>query len=205
MRLLGNLFRQTSEPERQLEEEYVPFYEATQGLSHSQAIRMVRDLIRETKKQSQHEGTDVLNLGDDLLRRGRTDQTVGGMLAEKRKEGATDSDICWWWNMPDLERRMLVYHMNVPRLASLAHALEEGLDEDSAAARVRKIYPMFGDPNDTKVTDGDDRPLPYELQNRINQYVQRRASQDTISYKADVQSSTTFNALVRREIKCGNL
>jgi len=30
------------------------------------------------------------------------------MLSAKRKEGITDEDIRWAWNMPDLERRLMI-------------------------------------------------------------------------------------------------
>lgn len=205
MGIFANLFRPTSELERQLETEYVPFYETTQGLQHSKAITAVRDLIQATKRQSKHEGTDIPNLGDDLLRRQATDNNVRQMLVQKRREGVTDNDIRWWWNMPDLRRRLLIYHMNIPRLAVLAHALDEGRDKEAAAAKVRKIFPMFGDQSDLNVTSGDDRPLPYELQDRINQYQVRRGSQNVEAYKRDVESSSSFNALIRKEIRNGNL
>ena len=43
-----------------------------------------------------------------------------------------------------------------------------GEDKNEAAAHVRKIHPMYGDPDDTRHTAGDDRPLPYELKDRVN-------------------------------------
>jgi hypothetical protein len=69
-----------------------------------------------------------------------------------------------------------------------------------AAKKVRKFHPMYGDPDDTMHTKGDDRPLPYELKNRINIYIEKRAQKDPDKYKKEIENSSTFNSLIRREI-----
>lgn len=56
----------------------------------------------------------------------------------------------------------------------------------------------------TKGIKGDDRPLPYELKKRVNEYIGKRMS-DPIEYKRNIETSSSFNALIRKEIKSGNL
>lgn len=76
---------------------------------------------------------------------------------------------------------------------------------DEAAIQIRKFYPIYGDSNDTTHTTGDDRPLPYELKDRIDVYIEKRVKENSEKYKSEVQQSSTFNALIRKEIKAGNL
>jgi hypothetical protein len=64
---------------------------------------------------------------------------------------------------------------------------------------------MYGDPADTSHRSGDDRPLPYELKDRINRYIEKRRLHDPEAYKQDIQISSSFNALVRKEIRANNL
>jgi len=70
---------------------------------------------------------------------------------------------------------------------------------------MRKRYPLFGDPDDTSQSTGEDRPLPYELKNRINIFVQKRLQKDPETFKNEIEGSSTFNALVREEVKKGNV
>lgn len=63
---------------------------------------------------------------------------------------------------------------------------------------------MFGNPDDTTLTSGDDRPLPYELKDRVNTWMHKEmASPD--EFRRRVEESSTFNALVRSEIRAGRL
>ena len=56
-----------------------------------------------------------------------------------------------------------------------------GLNPDEAAARVRKIFPMYGKPTDESVTTGDDRPLPPELRGRIDRWRKKHAARNSCS------------------------
>ena len=102
--------------------------------------------------------------------------------------------------MPDLERRLMLKDDDNSRMAAFIHHREQGTSKEEAAVEVKKFNPMYGDPNDTSKSSGDDRPLPYELKDRINRYIEMRVKQGADSYKADLEASSSFNALVRREI-----
>jgi hypothetical protein len=71
--------------------------------------------------------------------------------------------------------------------------------------KVEKSLPIYGDPDDTSHKTGDDRPLPDELKNRINIYIEKRVRDNPEKYKNEIEESSTFNALIRKEIKAGNL
>ena len=107
--------------------------------------------------------------------------------------------------MPDLERRLMLKDDENSRIAMFMHHLDQGLSQEEAAVKVKKFHPMYGDPSDTSKSSGDDRPLPHELKDRINRYTEMRAKQGADSFKADLEASSSFNALVRREIRKGNL
>ena len=141
------------------------------------------------------------DFGDQLLKRESTDPSVKEQLAKKRQEGVTDSDIRWWWNLPAIERALIE---KVDGLQRYALCLD-GQTPVQAAAALRKLHPMYGDPADTSETTGDDRPLPCELKNRVNSYIQKRFQDDPLAYKKDIANSSTFNALVRRAIRSGQI
>ena len=100
----------TAEIEKELQDEYIPMFQTMMNMSSSEADSTFRDLLKQGKVESTQDGTSNLpeNLGDSLLERESTDESIGSMLAKARKEGATDEDIKWWWNLHDLERRMML-------------------------------------------------------------------------------------------------
>jgi Dihydroxyacid dehydratase/phosphogluconate dehydratase len=145
-------------------------------------------------------------VADFLLERESSDEKIKSSLAKKRKEGVRDEDIQWWFNMDDLERRILLKLDDVTRHALFTKLREEdGLSEGEAAKGVRKSYPVFGDPDDTTVATGEDRPLPYELKDRIRSFVKKRMQRDPEAFKKEIKGSSSFNALIRREVKEGNI
>ncbi len=81
---------------------------------------------------------------------------------------------------------------------------EDCLNEEEAGKRVKKSCPIFGDPDDAHVT-GEDRPLPHELKDRINIYVEKRSQTDPEKLKKEIEGSSSFNALIRKEIKNGKV
>ena len=201
------LFGGSSDIERQLEASYVSMFVAIKGMSQSEARSMVRKLIKRAKEEAEKEGTSKIppNFGDILIDSEDKEQKIKMMLRKRRNEGVRDEDIRWWWNMHDLERRLLTKDDEVSRLGLFIYHMKEGKSEEQAATLVKKYHPIFGDPDDTSTSSGDDRPLPYELKDRINIYIQHRATKDKDNYKKDIEASSSFNALVRGEIKGGKL
>lgn len=208
--IFSKLFRRSLSPiEKSLEEHFVPMFEEMMGMPSVQAKQTFRDLFADAKQLSKAQGTLDLptNFGDVLLEDETSDDEVKAMLSKKREEGVTNEDIKWWWNRHDLERAMMVKVDEFNKLALYIELTEEdGQPSKRAAHWMRKQHPYFGDPDDTTHTTGEDRPLPFELKDRINRYVEDRAQRDPKEFKTDIDiRSSTFNALVRREIKNGNL
>lgn len=195
----------SSDIDKQLEYQYVPMLQMM-GMSSSQAKNNFHDMLKLAKEESQAEGSSNLpqNFGDILIERESTNDKFRSMLAKRRKEGVRDEDVRWWWNMHDLERRMMLKVDEIFRLSLFKELMEEeGLGEEKAAKEVRKLFPIYGDPEDTTNTNGDDRPLPEELKDRINIYIEKRSLTDPEEYKKQIKESSTLNALIRKEIKKG--
>ena len=208
MGIFSRLFGSSSDIEKKLEDMYVAVFQMKMGMSASEAKGAFRDMLKQEKEKSVREGTSKLpqNFGDMMLEQESTNEKMKSMLAKKRREGVRDEDIRWWWNMHDLERRMIVAFSDVMKLATYNKLREEnGLSEKEAIKRLGKAFPIFGNPEDTTHTTGEDRPLPSELRDRIDIYVEKRTQADPEKLKKDVEESSTFNALIRREIKERNV
>lgn len=204
MGLFSGLTKQKSGIETQLEKEYVQIFKNVMGMSSSQAQKNFNELLQQAKKESRDEGSINIpdNFGDVLLEKEGGDKKVQNMLDKKRKEGVKDEDVKWWWNIHDLERRMMLKVDEMNRIAMFTKHREEGLSDDEAAKRVKKYHPMYGE-LDGK--GGNDSPLPFELKDRVNIYIQKRMSSNAEKYKKDIETSSSLNAFIRKEIKKGNI
>jgi hypothetical protein len=201
------LFSRSSDIEKKLENLYVPMLETSMGMPPSQAKQTFREMLKKAKEDSQKEGGANLpnNFGDLLLEKEPNDEKIKRIMAKKRAEGVRDEDIKWWWNMHELERRMMSKVDELAAFAMFLESRERGEEENIAALRVRKYHPFYGEPDDTSHASGNDRPLPYELKDRINIYIQKRAITDPKEYKGAIEKSSSFNSLIRSEIKNGNI
>lgn len=191
--------------ENQLREFYVQNLQAG-GMPASQAREAVNTFLQEAKKEGAAEGT--LNLpqdfGDRLLAREARDGHTKDFLGKKRSQGVRDEDIRWWWKLHDLERRIMLKMDNLSRMTTFLACRDQGMTPEQAAARIRKLFPSYGDLDADPNTTGDDRPLPHELKDRVNRYVESRAA-DPSTFKKEIEESTSLNALVRREIANGRI
>lgn len=185
------------------------------GISSAEAKKMAEDTLDRAIKESKKRGTYYLpqNLGDIILGDAGSDNStikkIVGVIRQKlpeiKKEGVRDEDVRWWWNLNDIERHMMSKEDENARMALFIDRRLKGDLLDKVGEKVRKFHPMYGEPDDTSLTTGDDKPLPIELKNRINNYIQKRMDDNSEKYKNDIEQSSTFNALIRKEIKAGNL
>jgi hypothetical protein len=68
-----------------------------------------------------------------------------------------------------------------------------------------KNEPLYGDPTDKRHGSGDDRPLPEAVRKKVETYVARRRSRESDQFERELLVSSSFNALIRREFRSGNL
>jgi hypothetical protein len=176
------------------------------GMPTADAVSVVRSCIDAAKEEIRKEGTQRLppNYGDVLLQHEKTDPNVAKELAKKRREGVTDEDIRVYWNASELWRRT-VDQLGWSLVYSLWKELvNEGRSDKEAAAHVRKYFPYWGDPDDARVTSGDDRPLPVELSRREDAWTSRERERiGDQTFKERCESSSSYNAIIRAEIRAG--
>lgn len=211
------LFNNYNEVEKQLLEYYTQLFTA---MGVPDAPKTAREILDRAIENSKKQGTYDLppNMGDIILGRAnpkdiKSEKMAGYIrkyLPAKRKDGVKDEDILWWWNLYDVERSIMLVVDEFYRMVSFIEALEETGNDKEAIKRVWKYHPSYtiGDPKDERIViEGHtekDLPLPIELKNRVNIYIERM-SQSPDVYKKAIEESSSFNALVRREISAGNL
>jgi hypothetical protein len=197
-----------SETEKRLEPEYVSFFRETMSMPEEVARDLFKAFVKEQKEAAHREGTDRFpeSFGDILLERERTDEKVRNAFASKRAEGVTDEEIVFWWNMHDLERRLICKVDEMNRILMFNKLVQEsGIPEPEAARIVARRFPVYGDPEHLVLDTYDDRPLPFELKWRVNRYISERTKNDPESFQKEVETATSLNALLRREIRQGRL
>ena len=197
-----------AEIESRLEPQYVSFFQESMSMPEEVARELFKVFVKDQKEAAHAEGTDRIPelFGEILLEREKTDEEVKNAFAPKRADGVTDEDIVLWWNMHDLERRMICKVDEMNRIL-LFEKLVEGssVTEPDAARMVARRFPIYGDPNHLVLETDDDRPLPFELKWRVNRYIMERTKADPDGFEEEVESSTSLNAVLRKAVRQGKL
>lgn len=199
------LFNNYNKIEKELLELYSQMF-INMGIPDGQktAKDMLDQSIEESKKMGHYNLSP--NIGDMLLEKEKITGNINQNFERKRREeGVRDEDIRWWFNLNDVERIMMLKVDEFHRLSLFFAMTEEGKTKEEADRIVRKNHPIYGDLNDERFVKGDDKPLSLELKDRINIYINKRASNDQDKFRKETEESSTFNALVRKEIKAGNI
>jgi hypothetical protein len=197
-----------AETEKRLESQYVAFFRESMNMPEEAARDIFRAMAKEQKEAAHREGTDRLPelFGEILLEREKTDEVVRNAFAPKRAEGVADEDIALWWNMHDLERRMICKVDEMNRILLFEKLMQNGgVTELEAARMVAKRFPIYGDTEHLVLETDNDRPLPFELKWRINRYITERSKADPDRFREEVEGSTSLNALLRAAVKQGEL
>jgi hypothetical protein len=197
-----------SEIEKQLEPQYVAFFQTFMSMPAEIAHEVFGAFVQDLKEAARQEGTDQLpeSFGDILLEREKTDDTVRNAFAPKRADGVTDEDIALWWNMHDLERRLICKIDEMNRILTFDNLVQaKGMAEPEAARIVAKRFPVYGDREHLVLGTDDDRPLPFELKGRINRYIVERTETDPEAFQKEVEASTSLNALLKKALRQGKL
>ncbi len=207
MGLLSKLLGKTLAIKKEMEKIYIPQLMEVMDISLPQAQVTFIKLLEQVRQESTDMGTARLpeRYGNILLASESEDEAIRSMIASRRREGVKNEDIRWWWNMHDLERRMMLKVDEQRRTTQYLRYRQAGLSKDEAGAKVRTYYPTYGDPDDLPEDKPEDNHLPHELKRRIDRYIERRLEMDGDGLKQDMEASSTFNALLRKEIKDGNL
>jgi len=197
-----------AEMEGQLEPQYVSFFQESMSMPEEVAREIFKSFVEEQREAARREGTDRFPefFGEILLEREQTDEEVRNAFAPKRADGVADDDIVLWWNMHDLERRMICKVDEMNRILLFEKLVQgSGLPEPEAARMVAKRFPVYGDADHLVLETDDDRPLPFELKWRVNRYITERAEADPEGFQEEVEASTSLNAVLREAVRQGKL
>ena len=197
-----------SEIEKRLEPQYVSFFRETMSMPEEVAREIFKAMAQQQTEAARNEGTERFpeSFGDILLEREKTDEKVRDAFASKRAERVTDEDIALWWNMHDLERRMICKVDEMNRILLFEKLLQQnGVTEPEAARMVAKRFPVYGDPSHLVLDNDDDRPLPFELKWRVNRYITERTTTDPDKFHDEVEASTSLNAVLRVAVRRNEL
>jgi len=208
-----------NELEKQLLGQYVQSFTA---MGMPDAGKTAKDMLNKAIEKSKQTGGYNLphDFGDIILGIKRAEhpniekvaEIFRRTLPQKRAEGVKDEDIRWWWNLNDVERRMMLSVDELHRMSLFISEIESGKTPNEAGETVWRVHPIYadGDP-DTKPESApfelkrEDFPVPTELKDRVNRYIEKRAKDDPEKFKQEAKNLSTFNALVRKEIKAGNI
>ena len=202
--------------ERLILNQYTDLFSMTLGYDKSAAKKMATEMIDTAIKEAKDENTYFLPSGilGDMILGGYKDNSIVGVLVKyvcktlpiKRKDGVRDEDIQWWWNLDDISRRMVIEFDAISKMASFISDREDNkLSVKKSGENSRKYSPIYGDPNDLSHSKGDDRPLPWELKDRINIYIENMIGEGIEKSRPKVEKSTSFNSLIRKEIRNGKI
>jgi hypothetical protein len=197
-----------AETERRLEPQFVSFFQESMGMPEEVAREIFKALTEEQREAARREGSDQFPelFGEILLEREQTDEKVRNAFAPKRAEGVTDEDIALWWNMHDLERRMICKIDEMNRILLFEKFVQgDGVTEPEAARMVAKRLPIYGDPDHLVLETDDDRPLPFELKWRVNRYLIERTKADPDGFREDAGAASSLNAFLRRAVRQSQL
>ena len=86
------------------------YYKSSHSFSSANKEALVDELVDQAYEESIKEGAVNLpgNLGDILLQNESHDVNIKTVLSKKREDGVREDDIRWWWNMDDIQRRVIV-------------------------------------------------------------------------------------------------
>ena len=207
MGFLSRLLGVSEEIKKTLEKTYIHQLMDVMEISLPQAQVTFLKLLEQAKQESTDLKTSKFpeNYGRVLLAKETKDLHVQSMLASRRREGVTDEDVLWWWNLHDLERRMMLKVDEQRRTTQYLRFRQAGLSKGEAGEQVRRFFPTYGDPDEKSEVSAEHNHLPPELKRRIDQYARKRSEDDLDAFKRDMELALTFNALVRKEIREGRL
>jgi len=190
--------------------------------------KTARDMLDKSIEDSKNSRTYILplNFGNIILREDIAEdpkiEKVAAIfrrvLPQKRAEGVRDEDIRWWWNLNDVERYMMLSTDNMHKLAlfiEVSTSSKEANKEQAtneAGKAIWEAHPFYTsrDPdiepeNSPFKLRREDYPLPVELKDRVNRYIENRAIDDTKKIRQELKGFLTFNAFIRKEIGVGNV
>lgn len=195
--------------EKRLLEERTLALQLMLGLTPQAARKQAREDIRDAIAQSRAQGQyGVGAQGRRALQNYQTNPALAEMWEAMKRAGVRDEDVIEWWNIPDIERRLMLMDDDVFRVTAYLSAMDDGATEEQAGRLIWKMRPMFGDPTapPTFPDDGSSTLLPFELKLRFMRWSERIEEGGGVeAMQAEREPFSTMNGYVRQLIREGRL
>lgn len=171
------------------------------------AKKIVNKMVKEYEEQIKAKNLDNLpdNFGEIVVDKlyKENSKVYKHTIDMAYDDGATREDIIEYYNLDYLQRLMVEWTEKVFRdLVFTSYVKEDNLSKDEAFLKICSIFPMYGDPNDTTYTQGEDRPLSPILRGRIDIY---RELFGAVAIAKEVEQYSSYNAYVRFLIRNNKL
>ena len=190
-----------------LQQEYLPVFWAM-GMSASEAWDSFKALLDRAEAMSAEKGIANLD-ARGLVALAERKPGVQAELEWRISEGVTEEDFRWWWDMPDVERQIIMAVDEMQIIGYYEAVRKSGVNKEEAAESVKRAHVRFTE--FTQLNDFDPRPehrcLPVELKQRVIKYIERQMKADPSGQllRKRVHAAGSANANIREEIRLGNL
>ncbi|MBI4708699.1 MAG: hypothetical protein HY764_00650 [Candidatus Portnoybacteria bacterium] len=205
-------FSKYNDTEQSLLNYYIEFFTNTGIPSPSVTAGQLLDrAIEESKKYGTyylpHNFGDII-LGESKAKEDRFEkaaQIFRRKLDYKKQEGVRNDDIKKWWNLYDVERKMQEQVDLFYQTALLISLNERGLSEGERVLELQKAYPIYGEATLAQnIPEGDDKPLPFELKDRVNIFLEKYVG-NSEKLKSELNNFSSLNAFIRDKVKQGEI
>lgn len=122
-----------------------------------------------------------------------------------RKEYVTDDDIRAWWNLPELERWVIIKFDEYQLSEAREKLLQKKKSEVEVEKSLLRLFPMFDFIEEIGDSTFPDRALPHELRGRVGKWMQSMKSKGKYEFHKMTLNATSMNAIIRESIKKGEL
>lgn len=121
------------------------------------------------------------------------------------KERVSDEDIMSWWDLPGLEKWVIIKFDEFQVERARNELIKKGLNEEDANECIVKIFPIFDFIDEIGDSEYPDRALPYELRDRVRMWIERKKEAGPVKYCKMTDGYASMNALIRWNVSKGFL
>lgn len=120
-----------------------------------------------------------------------------------KRDGVTNDDLELWWGFSEKQRNQIIEEDNLYRSSAFIELrTNKGLSLKETQKKLWVAFPLYGDPRNEDIQKGKDKPLPFELKDRINRYTEKLALNGGIGqFVNDLKRETSYNAFIRKLVK----
>jgi len=175
------------------------------GMSEDEALFTAKQVIASAGKLMLESERDLSPSRCEMILDGSGFDNAEKIRKWLDKEKVNDEDIRSWWELPELEKWIIIKFDEYQIERARSMLIEKGLNEEDANECIVKIFPIFDFIDIIGDSTYPDRAFPYELRDRIRVWVERKKEAGPGKYCRMTDGYTSLNALIRWNISKGFL